>query len=431
MTMMRILYKSFYWKILQFVTSFIVNILFVRIFRSSISAGFYSLIYIFSLAIAFFSFGMDIGLNFYLSKRQISLSTANRIIVLALLLALSVSLPLIRMFIRPLDYPSLTMGYLLLFSGLYIAGGLLTVLSGAIFTAHNQNHIPSQTAFVLNGVLIAVAMTANSLFSRHSVIPILFIVYFFCSFAQGFFLFLYSWWIYSRSNARPTPTAVPLRQILQFSLSVFVINFIFYVGSKLSLYLIPYRMLPADRGNYIQAFKLVEYTGLLAAFVYYPFVNLVAGGDKKKIDSIVLLLVRLSNSVVLVVGIFTAACGWWLFPFIFGRSFDRVYPIFLWFIPGLFAVCSSTFFTAYYFGRGRLKYNLISACILMASMAAFYFPLIKWWGGAGAALAFSLATLLSLFYDIGRFGKQVNYRVSDLLFVRKTDLADIGMLFKK
>jgi O-antigen/teichoic acid export membrane protein len=431
MAMMKILYKSVYWKVFQFLTSFIVNIVFVRVFRSSISAEFYSLIYLFSLAVTFFSFGMDIGLNFYLTKRQISQTMANRIIILALIVALSVSLSLIRLYVQPSGYPDWTSGYLLLFSGLYIAGGLLTALSGAIFTAHNQNHIPSQTAFVLNCVLITVVTAANSLVSRHSLIPTLFIVYFLCSFVQGFFLFLYSWWIYTRADAKPMLTGIPLRQILQFSFTAFVINFIFYAGSRLSLYLIPYWMLPADRGNYIQAFKLVEYVGLLAAFVYYPFMNLAAGEDTKKIDSIVLFLVRLSNSLVLVFGIFMAACGWWLFPFIFGSSFDRVYPIFLWFIPGLFAVCSSTFFTAYYFGRGKLKYNFVSACILMASMGAFYFPLMKWWGGAGAAIAFSLATLLSLLYDIGRFGKQVNYRVSDILFVRKTDLADIGMFFKK
>jgi O-antigen/teichoic acid export membrane protein len=431
MAMMRILYKSFYWKILQFVTSFIVNIIFVRIFRSSISAEFYSLVYTFSLAIAFFSFGMDIGLNFYLSKRQISLVTANRIIILALILALSVSLPLIRLFIRPSGYPSLTMGYLMLFAGLYIAGGLLTALSGAIFTAHNQNHIPSQTGFVFNALMIVLALATNSLFARHSVIPILFIIYFIASFAQGFFLFLYSWWIYTRVYIKPLQVAIPFQQILKFSFSAFVINFIFYAGSRLSLYLIPYEMLPADRGNYIQAYKLVEYVGLSAAFVYYPFMNLAAGEDKKKIDAIVQFLVRLSNSLVLAFGIFAAACGWWLFPFIFGRSFDRVYPIFLWFLPGLFAVCSSTFFTAYFFGRGRLTYNFVSACILMGAMAAFYFPLMKRWGGSGAALAFSLATLLSLWYDIGRFGKLVNYRVSDILFVGKTDLATIRLFFKR
>jgi O-antigen/teichoic acid export membrane protein len=286
----------------------------------------------------------------------------------------------------------------------------------------------------------------------------LFLVYFLFSFLQGLFLLVWSRRLYPRPRTTrqpatgpgatqpdptipattpsdPIPPALPMPQqqarlteIFRFSSGAFIVNFLFFSGMRICLYFMPWWVQPADLGNYIQAYKIVEYLAAFIAFVYYPFMTLVAARRTEKTEAMVLFLVRLSNTVVLAAVIFFLAFGWSLFPFVFGKSFNQMYAVFIWLIPGAFAACSSSFFTAYYFGKGSLKINFISCCIQFGSLLLFFFLFIKTWGVTGAAIAFSLSSLLSLLYDCWVFKRFSAYRLGELLLVGKPDLERI-MLF--
>ncbi|MES1159713.1 MAG: hypothetical protein ABUM51_03075, partial [Bacteroidota bacterium] len=246
---------------------------------------------------------------------------------------------------------------------------------------------------------------------------------------QGLFLFVLSIRLYPSAGLRPQ--SIKLTRILYFSFSVFLINFIFFTGSRLTLYLLPYRVTPAAQGNFIQAYKIVEYMGLIGSVLYYPFIALVAGEGKEKMQETLLFLVRISNTLVLFSGIFILITGWWLFPFIFGKSFDSMYGIFMGFLPGLFAVCSSTFFTAYFFGSGQLKVNFISACIQFAGTFLFFFLFVKKDSASGAAFAFSLAVWLSLVYECWVFRTAVDWSFRDLLLLRTSDISRITTFLRR
>jgi O-antigen/teichoic acid export membrane protein len=437
MAVARILYRSFYWKGFQFLSSFLVNLVLVRALQSSVSGEFYSLLYLLSLAVNFFSFGMDIGLNYYLSRKQISPATDRVLILGALALALSVCLPLVYLFYEPGRFPDISRNGLLAYTACLITGGLLTTLSSALFTAREQNHLPSKASFIINCLLIALTLLFTGVLRSETLIKDLFNAYFLFSLLQGLFLFAWAWQRYGNTSSGPVTggikTGLPIRPsaVLRFSLAAFIANFIFFGGARLYIYLLPYRVSTADQGNYIQAFKIVEYLGIAASFIYYPFMNLVAGREREKMNALLLFLLRLSNTGVLLFAILALATGPWLFPFLFGPSFERMYAIFLGFLPGLFAVCSSTFFTAYYFGTWKLKYNLVSAAILLLSMGALYFPFSKVGGLEGAALAFSCSALLSFVYDMVIFRKYVRYSFADLLLLQKKDIDSIRVFLRQ
>lgn len=441
----KILYMSLYWKILQFLTSFIINIILARTFQSAISAEFYSLVYILSLGISFFTLGLDISLNYYLSRKEISPAIAGRIICFIVVLALVVCLSLLWLFYLPSRYPGLGLSLfqLLLFSAFNIAGGLLTTLSGTLFTVYGRNHLPTMVAFIANLIVAVLSLIFSRISSGSLVVGSLLRVYFLFSFLQGLFLFVLSMRLYAGRGSKRHRTGwepgqsiggspeqsimgssgpVKAVEILRYSFAAFIINFIFFAGSKLCVYLLPYRVSPADQGNYIQAYKIVEYMSVMISVIYYPFIALVAGEENERVKEKVLFLVRISNTLVLLSGIFILVCGWWLFPFIFGRSFDRMYGIFIGFLPGLFAVCSSTFFTAYYFGRGQLKYNFISACIQFAGTFTFFFLFVHEGNALAAAYAFSVAVLGSLSYDMLVFRRFLRFSLKDVLLVHRRDL---------
>ncbi|MBS1599896.1 MAG: hypothetical protein JST75_16840 [Bacteroidetes bacterium] len=120
-----------------------------------------------------------------------------------------------------------------------------------------------------------------------------------------------------------------------------------------------------------------------------------------------------------------------LFPYIFGQSFNEVYFLFILLIPGLFAACSSSFFTAYYFGTAKLKYNFVSALIYFISMLILFLALIKILGVKGPAVAFSIASVFSLLYDAFVFKKIHQYNISEILFAKKSDILFFLKIFKR
>jgi len=428
----KILYKSLYWKGLQFLTTFLLNIVLARVLQATISADFYMLIYLFSLGIGFFTLGLDISLNYYLSRKDISPATARRIILFIIALALLICLSLLSLF-YPFDnyHPAVPLRQLLLFAALNITGGLLTVLSGTLFTTYGQNHLIGKVGFFGGGLTLVVCIVISHLYSGPMLFNSLFRAYFLFSFLQGLFLFILSMRLYShRSLQLPAdyPSTISALQILRFSFTAFAINFIFFTGSRLCLYLIPYRLTPSDQGNYIQAYKIVEYTTLVISVIYYPLIALVAGEAAEKMKQRVLLLVRISNTFVFVSCGLLLAVGGWLFPAVFGWSFNRMYGISIGFLPGLFAVCSSTFFTAYYFGSGQMRFNLISACLQFGCMLLFFFLLVKNGSAAGAAWAFSVAAWASLLYDLLVFKRLYRFSIRDILLVSKEDLRTIRLL---
>jgi O-antigen/teichoic acid export membrane protein len=178
----------------------------------------------------------------------------------------------------------------------------------------------------------------------------------------------------------------------------------------------------------------VEYLGYVTAFFYYPVVTLAAGNDGAATKEKILLLVRLSNTLVLLVSIGCILFGSRVFPLVFGSSFGGMSAIFWGFIPGMFAVCSSSFLTAWYFGTGELRYNLFSAIIQLATALLLYFVLTPFWGVRGAALAYSGGALASFGYDCWIFRRFHQFRLRDLLWIRPADWRQVwnfsGQLFR-
>ncbi|MDO6431461.1 hypothetical protein Q4E93_12730 [Flavitalea sp. BT771] len=423
----KILYQSLQWKSLQFLTSFLVNIIFARALHASVAAEFYSLVYFLSLIISCSTLGLDISLNYYLSRKEMDGATARRIMLAVTGMALLISLSLLA--ISSSRYAHLGLAQVLLLSGLHIAGGLLTVLAGAVFTAAGKNHVPARIAFVFNVLLAGLGLYCSSRYTGQSLIFLLFCLYFISSFGQGILLFLLSFHLAFGAGHDP----IALKTILRFSFLAFVTNLLFFIAARLYIYMLPYFFSPHWQGNYIQAYKIVEYLGLAMSFTYYPFIALVAGvGEgRAKMKAYLLLLVRLSNTVVLAFCLVATAGGPWLFPLLFGPSFDRMAGIFNGFILGLFAVCSSGFFTAWFFGSGHIRYNLVSACIQLLGMPLFFFLLNGPASPERTAIAFSLSSILSLAYDLWIFRKAFPFHAREILLIRKADVKMLHSFLRK
>src|SRR5688572_12257295 len=87
MSLSKVLYKTFHWKAIHLLSSFLTTVALATILKSTGSAAFYSLLYFFSLLTVFFSFGLDIGLNYFIVKKELSPHYASAIIIVVTILA--------------------------------------------------------------------------------------------------------------------------------------------------------------------------------------------------------------------------------------------------------------------------------------------------------------------------------------------------------
>jgi O-antigen/teichoic acid export membrane protein len=412
-----------YWKALLAALSFFTNLFLVRLFGASVSAEYYSFVYLLSLLATLFSFGLDISLNYFLSRREIPAATAWRIIAGAVIFSLACSLPLLALTFHLFAHPHISLGNWLLFSALHISGTLLTNLSATIFTAYGRSWRATGYTFAVNVLLIIFLFIISFFFQGTArLVEHLFLLLFSFSFLQGCLLFVMAVITYGDRREDTAGQHARIYFILRYSIRAFIINFIFFLGARLSIYLLPYFADANNLGNYIQAYKLVEYIGLAASFLYYPFMAWVAGaGEEKNKARALLLLIRIAHTGMLFFCIGVLLFGKMVFPWMYGHSFERMYGITLFFMPGLFPVFSSTFFTAYFYGVHRLKNNFISGGIQLVLSVILFFPLKASLGVWGAALSFSIASLGSMAYDCIIFRKITAYRPADVLFMRTGD----------
>lgn len=430
MSFANVLYKSFYWRAIQAGSSFALNIVLARLLQSTASAEFYSLLYWSGLVAGFFSFGLDIGLNYFVTRGLLTLPAARRIMLCITALALIAGSGLLLALHSWIPHAAISLGTMLFFAVCQIAGTLLTTLGGTVFTAAGRNHEPLKLAVYGNAGMILLAVTDYLFCAGGQALQHLLIAYGLVSLLEGLFV------VMSMDRLPDIPRipgdrTVNAGNLLRFCFFTFVVNFLFYAGGRIGIYLLPYSTSPAQQGNYIQVYRLIEYLGLGTASLYFPFVTLAAGDDGRASREKVLLLVRLSNTVVLPVCAVGAALGYFLFPMIFGPSYRGMYPVFLAFIPGIFALCASSFFTAWFFGAGHIRYNLISALVQLATALILFFALSSRWGISGAALAYSTGAIASFVYDAAAFRRFCHLPLRDLLLIKPADLELLRNFFAK
>jgi O-antigen/teichoic acid export membrane protein len=415
--------KNVFWKSILFLVSVIFNIILVRKLKAGLTAEFYTFIYFLSILVQIFTFGLDIGLNYFLVRNRISLEKVNTLILIVVSASLFISIPVIGYSYYKNGSAGYTIGETLLFSCLFMAGRLLTVFSSAVLTSFHANEraVKISVYFTIGLVVIAglLETVSDSIVARNILVSL----YFASGFLQGILIFVAAARYGCKGKWFDTIDLKDLAAILQFSLYTFIISLIFFVAGRLGVFLIEGRVSLDAAGNYLQAFKVTEFIQAIVFFVYFPFVSIIATStDNARSSDYVLFLLRISNSFVVFVSAAIFFLGPFVFPLIYGSSFDGVYPVLIYFIPGLFAACSSMFITAYFFGSGHNRFNLASACVMLLSMLVLYLIFKQNYDGKMAALSFSVSSILSYILDLIFLRKGASFSLNDIGIIKRRDI---------
>lgn len=422
----QVLQKSFLWKVIQFATSLALNISIVHTLGASLAGEFYFLIYFLALFVGFFTFGLDVSINVFLTKQKINATQALNLGGIITLLGLLVSQVFVYFYHYRFEQLSKQLMLLQVVSFLFVAGSLSNVFFNAILTSREKNFFINRTIVWLNLLLIACILIFRPVYA----IKMIAVLY--CSFIvlQALVNGVYCLRRFGEKKVFQLPEHSVRKQLLLFSGTSFVANFFFLLAPYITLSYVKAHYPAPVSGNFLQAFKVMEIVGFLFASAYYPFVTLVSQG-KQRMEIQVLFIIRVINFLVLLFAIAFVLIGEAVVPLVFGKSYNQLYPVFLLLLPGLFAVSASSFSTAYFYGVNKAKTNLVSSVFQLLSLAMFFTAIPDSHDIRIIALYYSISIWLSFAFDLYMLRREYAYKWNEILLPGKKDLVYLFGLLKK
>lgn len=428
MIFQRLLYQSLLWRGIYLVSLLLLNILVSRLYGAAGSGWIFYLSSIYALFILLCSFSLETAMGYYLADKRIP---APQLFTLSLVWVLAAGLLtwwLAGSYFQQLNN-RLEPGKFVQVSIAFVAGNLLITFFTSLFYAQKKVAAPNIILTAINLLLIIIAGWIYKE-DRTADASQFIDVYFFSFLVAGILLALA--FIIRKENREgfSPPSREMLRLLFRYSFLAFVANTISFILFRVDYFFVDMFCDDTALGNYIQVSKLTQLffvvPGILASAVF----PLTAGGQKAEVNR---NLPVLSRMIIMVFGtgcVLLAITGKWLFPAVFGQSFDEMYLPFLLMIPGILAICLIYPVTSYYAGKNRIRENIKGSLLATVLLIAGDLVLVPLYGINGAALVCSLSYMLYGAYMVARFRQEYGVKLPDFFVIRKADLYLILKLFK-
>jgi len=419
MQLERLIQQSLIWRGFYFCSILLLNIVFSRQLEAAGIGWIYFLTNIFSLVVLVGSFNLDSGFTFMVSSQKIKAqSLAWFGIVFTALMALFIFGGSSFYFKY---YPSsgISTPIALQYSLLYIVGIILVNLFTVLFYADNNFFIPNIVLGSINLILALGLIIAKSLgFTNNQLIHI----YFSFFLLQGVFLTIAYFLFYKKAMIFSLPNKEQLYLLFKYSSISLCSNLVFFFTYRIDYWFVEMYCSTSDLGNYIQASKLGQMLlivpQILASAVFPATANKIHQYDTA---SIIAILARIIIQVFVCITMLILLVGNWLFPLLFGNSFQQLYQPMLLLMPGILSLAILVLLSAFFGGKNKVYINIIGVSIGLVIVVIADSFLVKSWGIKGAAIASSIAYVANLLFCLQQFVKHSNIRFTELLHFQQSD----------
>jgi len=256
--------------------------------------------------------------------------------------------------------------------------------------------------------------------------------YYFLSIVLQAILLLLFFWFQLPVKKIQFPTAKELISLLKYASVAFGANLVFFLVYRIDYWMIDYFVdSNDDLGNYIQVSKLVQLFIMipaLAASVIFPS---TVATERTRMQEHLAKACRILFIAFFVLIILLVLTGKFLFPWLYGSSFNAMYTPFLAMIPGILAISLQSLIAAWFAGTNQVKYNIYGALIALGLIIVLDIILIPAYGITGAAIASSIAYISYFLYQYLIFTKQSNHSIKDFIVLNKGDIQWAKELFTK
>lgn len=420
--------QNIFWRGMFFLSLFGLNILIARHFKAAGSGWVFYLINNLSIILLITGISLESGAAYFTSKNEISQPKIAGFCFVWAFIATAASVLLLWVFqaISP-NYFSLGPRYLMV-CACYVLGVLLINYFSALFFA-KQNFFLPNLILLCGNILIVLVL----IFSGDSIVHgSRFIIIYFSSFlAQGLML-AFAYFIDSHSfKDIGFLSFYEIKKILSYSLVALSANIVFFLVYRVDYWFVKVFCTEDALGNYIQVSKLGQIfmlvPSMIAAIIFPKTASGLYGGVS---DSLQVLSRFLFNTYIIVIVVLIVS-GKWLFPFLYGKSFNEMYYAFLLLSPGILSLSTLALLSAYFAGKNRLAVNLAGSVFSLLVIFAGDILLIPKFGIRAAAAVSSGGYICYLIYSMHIFRKEQKNSLINFFILKKSDMSYVTKLFQK
>jgi len=415
------------WRGLYFFSILLINIWIARYFAAEKSGQIFYIVTNLSLVLLIASISLESGATYYVSSGKLDASLmANFCLVWATCVSL-IAVAGWGIILHLTHSAFMENPVFLVSSFFFILGVLFTTYFTALFYAKKDFGMPNKILFLVNMALIVFLIIGKN----NTTIRAQFIeIYFFSFFLQGMLLRVFFFRRYPYSGNQMFPDRSLLKMVIRYSLYALIANLVYFLVNRIDYWFVEYYCSQNDLGNYIQASKIAQMLVILPAILgstLFPiFSSQEKSGTQAQLTAVIRVLFWVNAGICLLI----MAVGWYFIPLIFGVSFNMMYPLFIFLIPGILCVTMNYPMSAWFSAANRININLRGALLALIVICAGDILLLPRAGIMAAPIISSAGYFSYYFYAV--FVYRTEYTVSwkDFLLIRKSDLLKIRQSIK-
>ena len=306
---------------------------------------------------------------------------------------------------------------------LYTGGCILSSFFTSLFYAKRYFSVPNLLMVVVNLLLIVLLPSACNFVS-----PNRYITLYFASFLLQGILLATAFFIVSGNGMKIIlPERKLIAGIFRYAFQALGANLLFFLLYRIDYWFVEHYCTAADLGNYIQVSKLVQVflvIPMMVASAVFP-----ASADRNRnisgFQQGILKISRVLTAVSLFACMLLAATGYWLFPLIYGVSFNNMYTPFLLLIPGILSLSTLNILSAFFAGQNKVWVNLAGAMLGLVFIIILDVVFIPLYGIAAAALVSSIGYLVNLLFSIRHFRKGQQIAFAGFFYFRYKEFREV------
>ncbi|MHA4847219.1 MATE family efflux transporter [Flavitalea antarctica] len=359
--MKKLLYRGIFWRGLNYLAVFLVTITVARVFQAKDSGLINYALNNLALVVLVISFSLESATAYFIAKGTLPRSELLGITLLMSAWCIIISLPIIHWLLRIDDASALT-GCIL-----YCGGVVLCNYFNALYYVQNQYVFPNLTTVLFNLLVVLICLTFRPVFSnRDASIFILF--YGAAFFVNG--LILAAGYLHRNEWELSWPALSTAKQVFRLAGLAVTANIVFFLVYRVDYWFVQRNSSAADLGNYIQVSKLGQIflllPGVIGTVVFSRTASNTSVDGVRELQVLSRLLMMAYTFAILLL----LVTGHWLFPFIYGDSFDSMYLPFLLLCPGILSLSTLTLISAYNGGQGNIALNVRGALVALVVIVA-------------------------------------------------------------
>jgi O-antigen/teichoic acid export membrane protein len=417
--------KSILWRGFYFLSVMLLNILVARHFQSDGSGQIYYIINLLAFTLIIVSLCLEAPMGYYLSQQKM-----NETQLAAISVAWTILIMLPGWFIiRSLEVPKegiLQLAGFHFSATAFLTGNLLITFFVALFYAKMDFVLPNLLLVAVN--LLLIILVPNNEWVQGFMSSEKYVQLYFLGFSmQGFLLMIAFLFRYFKlSDLKRIPADV-IKPFISFALIAVVTNSMTFLMYRIDYWFVNKYCADADLGNYIQACKLAQLFFVVPSILAAVVFPMTASGRREEMNEKMQLLSRgLILSYCIACGGLVAV-GYWIFPFVFGETFNNMYRPFVLLVPAILSYSVIHLLAAYYSGKKVLSVNFKGNLIALVIIVVGDMLVIPRFGITGAAIVSSIGYVCYMSFILLMHRKEYKSSFADFLFFRKKD----GQLFYK